>query len=249
MKLKAILDNLDGIDEALKAAYTDKDGKFYLNVEGFDPNETEVLRNTMRNAKAEKKAAEKELADLKEKYAGLPDDFSVDEYNTLKDASGGKIDQRLADQRNRLTAEKDVAVKKVTEERDSYKSRVEKLAKENAINAALAEVNITNPAMQKAAKAMFMPDAKVDFENDAPIVTIDNLPVADKLKAWAATDEGKHFVAAPGNGGGGAGGGQGGGTADYSKMTDTQLMMAQDKDPRAKTEMEKRTKIEKPAIR
>ena len=246
MKLKAVLDNLDGIDESLKAAYTEKDGKFYLNIEGFDDhNEVKGLRNSMILAKDEKKAAETNLAALKSKYAGLPDDFTVEEYNRLKDAGGGNVDQRLQDQRNRLEATHKAEKESLSKERDTYKSRVEKLASENAINTALTEANVTNPAMAKAVRAMFQNQVKVDFENDNAVVTIDSLPVLDKIRAWAGTDEGKYFVTAPGNGGGGSGNNPvGTGSKKYENMSNTELALLEAKDPAAKAEVERRTKID-----
>ena len=246
MKLKAILDTLDGLDEALKGFYTEKDGKFFLQVDGYDPGEVEVLRSTMRRAKDEKKAAERELADLKEKYAGLPDDFSVDDYNATLDKNGGKIDQRLAEQRERLTKQYDTKLTEANIKLEAATKRADRLYIDNAMMGAMAEAGFTLPQAQKAIKSMFRDQVKVEYEGDDVIVTIENMTVLDKLKAYAQSDEGKFFVSAPNNGGGGSGGGQGSGTADYSKMNDTQLMLAQDKDPRAKAEMERRTKIDKP---
>jgi len=245
MKLKAILDTLDGLDEALKGFYTEKDGKFILNVEGFDPNEAEVLRNTMRRAKDEKKAAEKELNDLKERFAGLPDDFSVDDYNASLDKGGGNIDQRLSEQKDRLTTQFNTKMAESTAKLEAANKRANSLHSENALMTALTEANVAKP-MINAVKSMFKDQIKVEYEGDEAIVTIDSLPVMDKIKAWAGTEEGKYFVAAAGNGGGGSGVGGSGSHTDYSKMNDTQLIMIQDKDPRAKAEMEKRTLIEKP---
>lgn len=54
-------------------------------------------------------------------------------------------------------------------------------------------------------------------------MTIDNLPVADKIKAWAGTEEGKYFVTAPGNGGGGSGGGNNNADNPWSKNVSTSL--------------------------
>lgn len=205
MKLKSVLETLDGVDESLQSVYVEKDGKFFLNVDGIDNHPDVVgLKNSLAASRADKKAVETELSNLKDKYGTLPEDFTVDEYNRLKDAGGGIIDQRLADQRTRLTAEKDAIVKSLEAERDSFKNRVEKLASENAINSALSEANVA-PHMQKAVRAMFQSQIKVDYEGDEAIVTIENLPVVDKIKAWAGTEEGKYFVVAPTNGGGGGG--------------------------------------------
>lgn len=207
MKLKAILDSLDGLDEALKAAYTEKDGKFVLNIEGYDNHpEVQGLKNSLKVLREEKKTADTQLTELKEKFSSLPEDFTVEEYHRMKDAGTGDIDRKLDAQRERLTKEKETAVSKANTERDTYKSRVEKLLTESTINAAIAEANITNPPMQKAVRAMFQSQVKVDYEGEEAVVTIDNLPVADKIKAWAGTEEGKYFVAAPGSGGGGSGG-------------------------------------------
>ncbi|MGM9512445.1 hypothetical protein ACS5NO_32235 [Larkinella sp. GY13] len=190
MKLKSVLETLDGLDESLKPFYTEKDGKFVLNLDQVDDHpDVKGLKTSLANVRNEKKALETKVTDLTDKYGALPDDFIVDEYNCLKDAGGGDIDQKLADQRKRLTAEKDTAINKVTAERDSFKSRVEKLASENEISKALAEANVA-PYMQKAVRAMFQSQIKVDYEGDEAIVTIENLPVVDKIKAWAGTEEG-----------------------------------------------------------
>lgn len=204
MKLKSVLDTLDGLDEAIAALYSQKGDVYVLNIEQIDAHpDVTGLKNSLAAARAEKKTLENKVSELNDKFGSLPDDFSIDEYNRLKDGGSGNIDQRLADQRARLTAEKDTAVKKLETERDAYKSRVEKLASENAVNAALAEANIA-PHMQKAVRAMFQSQIKVEYEGDDAIVTIENLPVVDKVKSWAGTDEGKYFVAAPSNGGGGS---------------------------------------------
>lgn len=208
MKLKAIVETLDGLDEAIKQFYTPKGDSFVLSIEQFDDHpDVKGLKASLTSARSEKKGLETKITELTDKYTGLPEDFSVEEYNRLKDSGGGDINQKLADQRARLTQEKDTAVKKVEGERDSFKSRVEKLASDNAINVALAEANVA-PHMQKAVRAMFQSQIKVDYEGDEAIVTIENLPVVDKIKAWAGTDEGKYFVAAPANGGGGGGNNQ-----------------------------------------
>src|SRR5690606_14662090 len=143
MKLKAVLDTLDGLDEAIAPLYTKKGDSYVLNIEQVDAHpDVTGLKNSLAASRADKKAVENELSSLKEKFGSLPEDFSVEEYNRLKDAGSGNIDQRLADQRTRLTAERDALVKKLETERDSFKARVEKLASENAINAALSEASI-----------------------------------------------------------------------------------------------------------
>jgi hypothetical protein len=58
--LKFQLDSLDGVDESVRALYTEKDGKFVLGIEGL-PQQEDVsgLKSKVEELLSEKKAAEK----------------------------------------------------------------------------------------------------------------------------------------------------------------------------------------------
>lgn len=250
MKLKSVLDSLDGLDEFLKAAYTEKDGKFYLNVEGLQEHpEAQGLKSALTKARQEKKDAETKLTELQERFAGLPDEMTAEDIQAALDKTGGKVDQRLVEQRERLTKQYDTKLTEANAKLEAATKRADRLYSENALIMAMTEANITLPSAQKAVKAMLRDQVKVEYEGDEVVVTIDNMPVAEKVKAYAQSDEGKFFVSAPNNSGGGAGGGTNKGTTDYSKKSNTELALAEGTDPLAKAEMERRTKIEKPPAR
>lgn len=87
-----------------------------------------------------------------------------------------------------------------------------KLLVENGLREALAANGVTHAVHQKAAMAMLAGGVQVAAEGDSRIAKLGDKALADAVKEWAASDEGKHFVAGAGSGGGGApGGGQGGG--------------------------------------
>jgi hypothetical protein len=77
--MKAILENLDGIDEALKGEYEQRDGKFYLKLEGIPAgfvDQKELLEaNTkiveFRNKNIALMKENQELQPLKTKYEGI----------------------------------------------------------------------------------------------------------------------------------------------------------------------------------
>ncbi|MGI4886108.1 MAG: hypothetical protein ACRYFR_14220 [Janthinobacterium lividum] len=222
MKLKSVLDNLDGVDEALKAAYTEKDGKFCLNVEGLQEHpDAKALKTALDRVRDEKKALQTQFDGLNGRVGDLPDDFDLAEYNRLKDAAPGDVDKRLADQRTQIEAQNQKVVSKLTGERDATKAKLDKVIVDATLNAAIADLNLA-PFAVKPVRSMFKDDIKVAYEGEEAIVTINNMPVGEHLKTWAASDEGKPFVAAPGNGGGGAGGG-GGGSQDFTKKSETEL--------------------------
>ena len=70
-----------------------------------------------------------------------------------------------------------------------------------------------------AAKALIQKNnaAEVTEVDGAAVARIGNESISDFVKGWSQGDQGKHFVAAPANGGGGAGGSNGGGKAPSGK--------------------------------
>jgi len=241
-KLKAVLTSLDGIDAAIQPFYTEKDGSFILNIEGVPEHpEVKTLQSALTAARKDAKDAKKEVTDIKTKYANVPDDFDADAYHAVMD--GGKdINKQLTDQAARLRKESDTKIAAATAETEKYKTKLTKVVSESALNNALQECNVA-PEMVKPVRAMFGQQVKVEFEGDEPVVTLDGLPVSEKVKAWAATEEGKHFVRAADNSGGGSRpNGPGGTKFDYEKATTTELMQMNNKgDAAAAAEMTRRS--------
>lgn len=65
--LKFQLDSLDGLDDAVRALYTEKDGKFVLAVDGMPPQEdVSGLKAKVEELLGEKKAADKARRDAEE---------------------------------------------------------------------------------------------------------------------------------------------------------------------------------------
>ncbi len=108
-------------------------------------------------------------------------------------------------------------LKTIADERDKAVKTLETestitlgMQRDRDLTEGLAAINVTNPINLKAAKAMLAAQVTVVTEGDKRITKVGDKPLADHLKEWAASDEGKHFVAAPNNsGGGGNGGGNG----------------------------------------
>lgn len=98
---------------------------------------------------------------------------------------------------------------------------------DNGLSDALIKAGV-RPEMMSAVKAMLKSQAVVKAEGDSYKALMGDKALADAVAEWAATDEGKHFVAAQNNNGSGAAGGNGtgGGAAkgdfggDKSKRTE-----------------------------
>lgn len=96
------------------------------------------------------------------------------------------------------------ALTKQVQEAEGFTSR---LLVDSGLSAALVEAGVTNPVHQKAVKAMLAGQVQIAIEGDARVPKVGDKALAEYVKEWAASDEGKHFVTAPDGNGGGAGNG------------------------------------------
>lgn len=223
--LKTVLESLDGLDEALKEHYVEKDGTFILQVEGVDAHpDVANLKNAYERTKADRDAARQERDEWKAKVGSIPEDFDPEKWEKLKD---GKADEaKLVQLRKELEAE-----------RDEWKGKAEaaeKKAIQSAIDRdltdALTAAGVTKPSFAKAARNMLAPAVKIG-DDGSPIVETDMGPMApaEYVKRWAA-DEGRDFVTMPS--GGGASGGKGtGGSKKWGEMTSAEKVALRRENP------------------
>lgn len=179
--------------------------------------------------KAAVEAAVKPLADKRDELLG--------EVKKLRKESAIKPEDLEAVEKERdelktalTTAQKEAktfseAAKKADEALKTEATFNHRLLVENGLTDELTKAGVTNPAFLKAVKSTLASQVAVVVEGDTRIAKAGDKPLADFVKEWAASDEGKHFIAAPNNsGGGGQGGGESG--KDTSKMTSTQKIAA-----------------------
>lgn len=174
---------------AIDKIKADADGR----IEAMDRKVTEAL-DEAKKAKAEaRKLKDIDPADL----------TKLEDENSALKADLAKVQKDAKDAAKAL----DDTVKKLNEE-SGFSS---KMLTDNALNQALAEAGVKEPAMLKAVKAMMAGGATVATENGERVVKVADKNLADHIKAWAGTDEAKHFISAPDSSGGGAQGGTSGG--------------------------------------
>jgi hypothetical protein len=188
MALKALLESLDGVDDAVKPFYAERDGKFVLDVDGVDDHpDVANLKNAYQRTKDDREKAKQEAATLKtqieELRKGAPDTA----------ATQAKIAQ--------LQEQLDAANGKATEWQTKYTG----VTRDQALTSALQTAGITNPTFLKAAQAMLAGSVKLGEDGTAFVETsMGPKMLGDYVKGWAAQD-GKDFVTPP-KGGGAPGG-------------------------------------------
>lgn len=147
------------------------------------------------------------LSELKEARKGRAiDPAELDKLQT-------KIDALEADlgTAHKTKKEQEKALKLAQDALASESGFTQKLLLDNGLTEALVKAGVATP-MLPAVKAMLGSQAKVIVDGDARRAVIGDKDLTEFVSAWATTDEGKHFIAAPANGGGGASGGAGNGS-------------------------------------
>lgn len=194
--LKTVVETLDGLDEALKPYYTERDGKFYLQVQGVDDHpDVANLKSAYERVKADKESLKAERDALKAKASSLPEDFDPEKWEKAKD---GKADEAaLISLRKELEADRDAWKEKA----EAAESRALQSALDRDLTDALTGAGVTNPMFARAARGMLAPNVKIGDDGSAFVETdMGPIPLADHVKRWAA-GEGKDFVT-PAQGGG-----------------------------------------------
>jgi len=194
MALKAILDSLDGVDDAVKGFYAEADGRFVLAVDGAD-NLPDVanLRNAYSRTKDDRERVKAEAQAMKDRIKelekGAPDTAAVQ--------------AKLTQLQEQLAAKE--------AEAKEFQTKYMGVTRDQALASALQSAGINDPTFLKASKAMLSGMVKLGDDGTAYVETENSMGpkvLSDFVKGWAAS-EGKAFVTPPAGGGAK---GNGGGT-------------------------------------
>lgn len=175
-----------------------------------DPETKEAVAAMIAEATAPLLAHQKKLlGELKVAKRGAEvDPADVERLENELEAANAK----LADANKQLKVATTTA-EKATQALDAEQKHTQRLLIDNGLNEALTGAGVKDPLLLKAAAALLRETGKpiVSADGENRVAMIGDKPLSQFVKDWAAGDEGKSFVAAPGNTGGGAPGGSGAG--------------------------------------
>lgn len=206
MALKAIIDSLETVEEHLRSLYEERDGKFILAVDGIESHPgAAALKSALDRVRGEKRTIGDKLTAAESRLEGLPDDFDIEAYETLRQQADGKeppkIEERLAAQKTQLEA-------KFAKDREKLEARTNKLdgtlrrvMVDDGLTKALLEAGIDKTYLP-AAKALLKEKGQIKLVEDDDAIQVfaddgvnDRTPLSDYVRSWASLDEGKPFVA------------------------------------------------------
>ena len=191
----------------------------------FDANDAETKAAL---AKAVKDAVDEAVTGLQAKNTELLGKLKKAQKDaTIDPADHAVLQAELEDTEAKLaTALKEA--KTATKAADDAKKAFEGESKvahnllvDNGLSDALIANGVKKVSYLKASKALLAGQVVLTVDGDKRIAKVGDKALADFVKEWAASDEGKAFVDAKVNSGGGADGGAGGGAgnADLEKMS------------------------------
>ena len=216
--LKFQLDTLDGVDEAVRALYTEKDGKFVLGIEGL-PQQEDV---SGLKAKVDELLGEKKLAEKKAREAEEAARLEREEA-ARKSGNVEELERSWSEKYNRREAELNGMLE---QERGTLSGQIRDLTVGRTATDIASAL-----AVQGSAKAL-LPHIErrlsVEQRDGKPVVVVldaqGKLSAAtlDELKAEIANDAAfALLIAGSKASGGGAGGAGGGGGAPKGKIGGT----------------------------
>jgi hypothetical protein len=94
MALNAILDSLDGLSEDLASAYTEKDGRFYLDVtpvDGFSLEDVAGLKSSLAKERTNARS-------LSKQYEGIDAEAARDALSRFEEIANWTPDEKIAEQ-------------------------------------------------------------------------------------------------------------------------------------------------------
>jgi len=230
--LRAVIEKLEEVPEALKAEYIEKDGKFYLDLDNSLNVHTAIapLATALATVKKEKKTIQDKLTALEAKIVGLPDDFDPAKYaDTVAELEALKSDpNRDKDTEAKLQKEReryeqrlrDAEAKRLADlkAKDTEINERDTLIHETLVDGGLTEALVKHGVASQfmgATRALLRGAVKVQKGDDGKrhaVVTTDlgDVDIDHFVENWSKSDDGKHFVVqGKGSGSHGSGNGRG----------------------------------------
>ena len=262
MALKAVIDNLDNIDERYHDLYVEKDGKFTLTpIEGMKP---QVEFDAVYRGLGKEREAHKATKATLSAFDGLDPNGvreKLDRFAELEVAAAGKLDDKALEtlvtnrlqsklapmerERDRIKAERDALESEVTE----YKTNDKRRKISDKVVAAARGAKVIDTAHEDA---VLLAERLFEVDESGNVVTKDNVGVTPGLTPdlWLADMQTKrpHWWGPSQGGGAGVRNGVGGGGAnpfsnEHWNMTEQGKLYKADPSRAAKMAEQAGTKI------
>lgn len=208
MGIRAVVSALDKVAEELRPLYKETDGKFVLDVEGFDDHPTVrgviVANQTNKQKRDELRQRATELEQRLAAFDGLPDDFDADAYadmaERLEKNQAPDLDEKLAKQRAKLEERFGAEISAREERIAKMEKSLQRMVIDDGLSRAMDEAMID--PLHKSKLVPYLKSAgkiTVEEADGSYQASVDTDLGAVSLKQfvtdWAGSEDGKPYVA------------------------------------------------------
>lgn len=147
MTIKAVLENLDGLSEDIAGLYTEKNGKFVLEIEGM------TSKDKLDEFRSNNVKLMKDIKALEDKFGNI----DLKEYEELKKAAQeasdknlldeGKVEELLEQRTQRMREEMQNQIDSLSSEKENLSGQLQKLVIDNATRAAASKAGVVDTAV------------------------------------------------------------------------------------------------------
>lgn len=222
-KLNITLDSLDGLDESLHSFYTEKDGKFTLNLDGYE--EPAALKRAKDHEKRLRQEAQARVKELEGEVEELQSTVTTLEDNKRQQGGTAALEQSYKDKITKLTNDHKT-------ELAARDTQISKLLVDNVAETMAAELSdapeLLSDIIRKRLTAKDGETRVLDANGELSATTVEELREEVRAnKKYAAIIRGSSA-----NGGGSNGGGNGGGASKpFSEMNEKERTELAKKNP------------------
>lgn len=212
MGLKAVLDSIEGVDDAVRSLYkSGEGGKYVLDVDDYDAHPSvRALKNAFESQKVAFAESKTKLSSAEAKLAELPDDFDAARWLELKagaEKTKSEKDKEVANLQQlheaRITALTTKHAADIKARDDALAQRddmIDRTARETELTSLLVKHNIKQELLD-GAKLLIGSKVHTNRADDGSRINvvptnIGDLPLSDFVKGWV-DGEGKPYIAAP----------------------------------------------------
>lgn len=221
MALKAVLQTLDGVPEALRTEYKERDGKFYLDIDGIDDHDgVGALRRAKDYEKDEARKAKERARDLQAEIDKLNDQLIEMRKNGMPKTDVEALEQSYKDKLAKKEGELTKRIDALTGQLSGLMVDGEAMKLANEIAAKPEYVDLLLPHI----RGRIALESSEDGTHITRVLDKDGKPsslnLADLKKELQGNKAFAPILAGSKANGGGSNGGGGGGAPSGKKMKD-----------------------------
>lgn len=218
MALKAVVENLDSVPEALREHYTaGEGGRFYLAADDVD---SLPAVSGLKRKRDELLEAQRKLKEDLSKFDGIDPEEARTAAERARKGEQDKLGKEEAIEATRRTMQAafETEREKFTGEIAERDSFIRSLLVDNTLSAELDRANVL-PEYREAVKALFEKQAPQVVREDGKYravfkTDVGDVPISQHVEKWAKSEAAAPFIAASGTSGSGAQGSGRSGSGD-----------------------------------